>query len=79
MTERSEARRTVIQVPLVAGLPQACQLYGHEREYGEFPGAKQCRVCGLLGFRPYCVFLPPPDAQPFRCSRHSPTARKGYA
>lgn len=76
---RAQQSRTVIQVPLTEGIPEACQLYGHEWEYSELPGAKQCRECGILGFCPYCVFLPPPEAQPFRCSRHSPAAKKVYA
>lgn len=58
---------------------QDCLIYGHEWEQSELPGAKQCRVCGILGSCPSCVFLPPPDAQPFRCTRHSTTARKVYA
>jgi hypothetical protein len=63
---------TVIHVPLLEGIPEACLLYGHEWEQSELPGAKQCHICGILGFCPSCVLLRPPDAQPFRCSRHTP-------
>ncbi len=67
---------TVVHVPLLEGTPEACQLYGHEWEQSELSGAKLCRACGILGFCPACVVLATPEALPFRCTRHTATARE---
>ncbi len=63
--------RTVIHVDLIPGVPEDCQLYGHSWEYSSDPGAKECTLCGIRGYCPYCVVTPPPNAQPFTCTRHA--------
>src|SRR6266516_2821227 len=60
---------TVVTVTLTDGMSEECQLYGHSWEQGTFAGVKQCRLCGIEGYCPYCVSLPPPNAQPFTCTR----------
>jgi hypothetical protein len=62
---------TVVTVPLIDGMAEECQLYGHSWEQGAFPGTKQCRLCGIEGYCPYCVSMPPPGAQAFTCTRHA--------
>ena len=70
-TGTGEGVRTVVTVTLTDGIPEECQLYGHSWEQGAFPNAKQCRLCGIVGYCPYCVSIPPPDAHPFTCTRHT--------
>ena len=62
---------TKISVDIQQGIPEGCQLYGHSWEDGDSPGAKKCSVCGVVGYCPYCIVLPPPDAQPFTCTKHA--------
>ena len=63
---------TRIYVELISGVPEACQLYGHQWEYSELPGTKECSLCGIRGYCPRCVFIQPPNAQPFHCTAHTP-------
>lgn len=69
-TETSQPTRTVVHVELIDGLPEECQLYGHGWRSSGDPGAKECALCGVRGYCPSCVSMPPPNARPFTCARH---------
>ncbi len=58
-------------VDLLPDVPESCQLYGHSWEHCELPGAKECLLCGIRGYCPHCVAMPPQGAQPFNCTRHA--------
>jgi hypothetical protein len=51
-----------------------CHFYGHTWQRIGLSDEKQCTVCGLKGYRPGCTPTPPKEAQPFYCTRHTPTA-----
>jgi hypothetical protein len=70
-TGAAQTARTVITVDLLPGIPEDCQLYGHSWTHSSEKGAKECRLCGIRGYCPYCVAMPPPNAQPFTCTRHA--------
>ncbi len=70
-TETSQPTRTVIHVDLIPGIPEDCQLYGHSWQQITFPGEKECTLCHIRGYCPYCAVIPPPDAQPFTCTTHA--------
>lgn len=69
--EMGQPTRTVVYVELIDGIPEQCQLYGHSWRYSGDPGAKECALCGIRGYCPSCVSIPPPNARPFTCARHS--------
>jgi hypothetical protein len=69
--ETNQPTRTIVYVELIVGIPEACQLYGHSWRYSGDPGAKECTLCGICGYCPSYVSMPPPNAQPFTCARHS--------
>lgn len=69
--EMGQPTRTVVYVELIDGNPEQCQLYGHSWRYSGDPGAKECALCGIRGYCPSCVSIPPPNARPFTCARHS--------
>jgi hypothetical protein len=60
-----------IAVGLLPDVPESCQLYGHSWEHCELPGVKECRLCGIRGYCPHCVAMPPPNAQPLTCTQHA--------
>jgi hypothetical protein len=60
-----------VAIDLLPDVPESCQLYGHSWERSELPGAKKCTLCGIRGYCPHCVVIPPPNAQPFTCTRHA--------
>jgi hypothetical protein len=62
---------TQVVVDLLPGIPESCQLYGHSWEHCELPGTKECTLCGIRGYCPRCVAIPPPSAYPFTCTRHA--------
>jgi hypothetical protein len=70
LTEQTHPVRAV-SIETIDGIPEACQLYGHSWEVGRFPGEKVCSLCSIHGYCPSCGGTPPPDAQPFLCTRHS--------
>ncbi len=60
-----------VAVDLLSDVPESCQLFGRSWEHCELPGAKECRLCRIRGYCPHCVAMPPPNAQPFTCTRHA--------
>lgn len=64
--------RTVLQVDLIPGVPEDCQLYGHTWQQSEHPGVKECVLCHIRGYCPGCTPVSPAGAQPFPCTRHTP-------
>ena len=60
-----------VAVDLLLDVPESCQLYGHSWERSVLPDAKECRLCGIHGYCPHCIAIPPPNAQPFTCTRHA--------
>jgi hypothetical protein len=50
-----------------------CMIFGHDWQTIGLSGEKKCRACGKVGYCPGCTEVPPPNAQPFFCSRHTPT------
>lgn len=63
--------RTVIHVPLVAGIPESCQLLGHQWEITDHPDVKACHLCGIREYCPGCTPIAPQGAQPFYCTTHT--------
>jgi hypothetical protein len=61
----------IADIEALGGIPEDCRFYGHSWERGGCPGEKICALCGLHGYCPLCVCLPPPNAQPFTCTRHA--------
>ncbi len=53
---------------------QDCPIYGHNWQTIGMSGEKKCSACGVVGYCPGCTGSPPPTAQPFYCSRHTPLA-----
>jgi len=51
---------------------QDCPIYGHNWQTIGMSGEKKCHACGTIGYCPSCTTNPPPNAQPFYCSRHTP-------
>jgi hypothetical protein len=60
-----------VAVDLLPGVPESCQLYGHSWTYSGDKSVKECMLCGIRGYCPYCVAMPPQGAQPFTCTRHA--------
>lgn len=72
-------QRTAKPVPSTPPSPRRlaaleCACYGHSWERVGLSGEKRCTVCGITGYCPGCPPLPPLGAQPFFCTRHTPTA-----
>ena len=54
--------------------PVHCACYGHTWEYFGIIGLKRCTVCHIKGYCPGCIPTPPlVTAQPFYCTKHTPT------
>jgi hypothetical protein len=70
-TTTTQPTRTVINVPLVPGVPEECQLYGHTWQRTEQPGVKECVLCHIRGYCPECTPFAPVGAQPFICTPHA--------
>lgn len=52
-------------------IPDSCQCYGHFWEITEYPGVKECQVCGVRGYCPGCTPVAPQGTQPFLCTAHT--------
>jgi len=52
---------------------QDCQFYGHSWQAAGTVGAKYCIICGITGYCPGCIAIPPINtAHPFYCTKHTP-------
>ncbi len=51
--------------------PLDCLTYGHSWHTIGLANEKQCSVCGIKGYCPGCTPIPPANARPFFCTRHS--------
>ena len=60
-----------VHIPLVEGIPELCQLYGHSWEATEHPGVKVCHLCGIKGYCLACTPRAQPSAQVFYCTAHT--------
>ena len=67
----TQPTRTGVTVPLVAGIPEECQLYGHSWQVTEHQDGKECSLCHIRGFCPDCVTLALQGAHPFYCTAHT--------
>lgn len=65
----TSSRTTIITIVHTA---QDCPIYGHNWQTIGMSGEKQCTGCGIKGYCPGCTTNPPPHAEPFYCSRHTP-------
>jgi hypothetical protein len=63
--------QVIHSAPLVDGTHVLCQTYGHSWEVTEHPDVKECKLCHIRGFCPACTPIPPPNAHPFYCTRHT--------
>jgi hypothetical protein len=70
-TGTQKSSRIVIHVDLIPGVPEACQLYGHDWELTEHPDIKECKLCHMRGYCPGCTPVAPAGAQPFTCTHHA--------
>lgn len=71
-TPRSRFQRVAIDL----SAPD-CQCYGHSWYTIGTAGAKYCAVCGITGYCPGCTPVSPAKvAQPFYCTKHTPTQRQ---
>ena len=67
-TKKSKPR-----TPSVVHSAADCLIYGHNWRTIGMSGEKECTGCGIKGYCPGCTSNPPKDAQPFYCTRHTPT------
>lgn len=49
-----------------------CPIFGHDWQTIGMQGEKKCKACGVIGYCPGCTPIPPANAQPFFCTRHTP-------
>jgi hypothetical protein len=68
---------TRIHVDLVPGIPEECQLYGHDWQITEHRDVQECTLCHIRGYCPGCTPLAPANAQPFTCSEHAGQTGRG--
>ena len=67
-----QPKQTPTRKTTVTCTSQDCFLYGHSWTAIGMSGEKVCQGCGVKGYCPVCLVIPPSkDAQPFLCTRHS--------
>ena len=70
-TRQSPDHTTTHGSPTVSLTPADCLTFGHTWQVIGLSNEKQCLVCKIKGYCPDCTNSPPPNAQPFYCSRHT--------
>ena len=59
--------------------PVHCACYGHTWVYSQISGEKICSICNVKGYCPGCSTQTSKDAQPFFCTKHTPTESEARA
>jgi hypothetical protein len=72
-TKHTQVRTTSTSVLHTAA---DCPIYGHTWQTIGMSGEKRCTACGTRGYCPLCTPHPPPNAQPYSCSQHSPLTER---